>query len=258
MKIKRISENKYTVYDDEGRRIGKCSVTRREFSRIFTDAPVQFEISVSCTGECRDLLYGAAVTRARVLAAAENAPCRVYADISPTDKDALAVLTALGFINRDGIMRMYRPVTDERITQSVPRSCTIVRDFLDNEDELRRSLVRYNECFDAHNDVSWLREIASQENFARILMVSPTELCGELMVWTEGDTGVIGILQVARAWRRQGVASYLVEDARKYFSTLGMRRMSFDVWLSAPGNLPLARKSGYKKGEMLALYPELP
>ena len=62
---------------------------------------------------------------------------------------------------------------------------------------------------------------------------------------------------VARAWRRKGVGSYLVEDARKYFASIGLKDMSFDVWLSSPGCLPLARKCGFRKGEMVRLYPKL-
>lgn len=257
MKIKRTSENKYVALDEHELKIGSCSVARRELDRIFTDEPVQYVIKVSCDDECRDLLYGAAVTRARLIAMRESAPCRIFADLDVNDREGLEVLRALGFGGGDGINRMVRPVTDERITLPVPVHCTIVRDFLENEEERKKCLRRYNECFGEERDMAWLKKLSQKRDFARILMVSPSELCGELMVWSQGYTGVIGILQVARAWRRKGVGSYLVEDARKYFASIGLKDMSFDVWLSSPGCLPLARKCGFRKGEMVRLYPKL-
>ena len=88
-------------------------------------------------------------------------------------------------------------------------------------------------------------------------MVSPDDLCGELLVWTEDGEGVIGIIQTARRWRRQGVASYLIEDARLYFASLGLSCSHFDVWLEAPGCLPLARGLGYTGEDPLMLYSSL-
>ncbi len=257
MKIKRVSENKYIALDEHENRIGSCAVARKELPRVFADEPVQYVIKVTCDDECRDLLYGAAVTRARLIAQREGEPCRIFADLDVNDRQGLEVIRALGFGGSDGINRMTRPVTDERITLPVPVHCTIVRDFLENEDERKKCLRRYNECFGEERDASWLRKLSQRRDFVRILMVSPTELCGELMVWSQGYSGIIGILQVARAWRRRGVASYLIEDARKYFASINLKDMRFDVWLSSPGSLPLARKCGFKKGEMLRLYPKL-
>ena len=257
MKIKRVNENKYVALDEHDLKIGSCSVVRRELERIFPEEPVQYVIKVTCDDECRDLLYGAAVTRARLIAAREQEPCRIFADLDTKDAKGLEVIRALGFSGNDGLNRMTRRVTDERITLPVPVHCTIVRDFLENEEERKKCLRRYNECFGEERDMTWLKKLSQRRDFARILMVSPSELCGELMVWSEGYTGVIGILQVARAWRRRGVGSYLVEDARKYFASIGLNDARFDVWLSSPGCLPLARKCGFKKGEMLRLYPRL-
>ena len=257
MIIKRINDNRYVAEEENGKQAGSCSVSRMEQPRIFPTRPVQYVIRVKCSDECRDLLYGAAVTRARILASKESGPCRVYADIAATAKEDLELIQALGFHVRDGIMRMHREVTNERVTVPAPRNCTIVRDFLENPEELKKCLRRYNECFGVEYREKWLESIASLPDFARILMVSPEGLCGEVMVWSRDDTGVIGIIQTARAWRKKGVATYLLEDARKYFASLGLKRMTFDVWLSSPGCLPLARKAGYRKGEMLSIYPEL-
>ncbi|MCR4622345.1 MAG: GNAT family N-acetyltransferase [Clostridiales bacterium] len=257
MKIRRVNEDKYIALDDEGREIGRSAVKLKRLDRIFPDCPGQISVLVRANDECRDLLYGAAVTRARLLLKSQSERTRVYAKVSPEDKPALEVLSCLGFAPQDGIMRMTRQVTDEKISLTAPDNCTIVRDTLEDDGEKIRCLRRYNECFAAEKDVSWLEELASFDNFRRILMVSPDDMCGEVMVWTSGDTGIIGIIQTARRWRRQGVAAYLMEDARKYFASLGIPRESMDVWIKAPGNMPLALKAGFVKREMLAVYPVL-
>ena len=257
MKIRRSGENKYVALDEHDVKIGYCSVARKQLERIFPDAPTQYIIKVKCNDECRDLLFGAAVTRARLIAMKESEPCRIYADMDAGDQKGLEVIRALGFTGSDGINRMTRRVTDERISLPVPVHCTIVRDFLENEEERKKCLKRYNECFGEDCDMAWLRKLSQKRDFVRILMVSPSELCGEVMVWSQGYTGVIGIIQVARAWRRKGVGSYLIEDARKYFASIGLRDMTFDVWLSSPGCLPLAKKCGFRRGEMIRVYPGL-
>ena len=246
MKIRRLNEDKYIALDDDGREIGRSTVKLKRLDRIFPDCPGQISIHVVADDECRDLLYGAAVTRARLLLGRQQ-----------EDRPALEILSCMGFVPQDGIARMTRQVTDEKISLQAPPNCTIVRDTLEDDGEKIRCLRRYNECFGADKDIKWLEELASYDDFRRILMVSPEDLCGELMVWSSGDTGVIGIIQTARRWRLRGVASYLMEDARKYFASLGLSRESMDVWMKAPGSMPLARKAGFEKRETLAVYPVL-
>ena len=257
MKIKRLNEDKYIALDDDGREIGRSTVKLKRLDRIFPECPGQISIHVTADDECRDLLYGAAVTRARLLLSRQQEKTRVYAKISPEDRPAMEILSCMGFVPQDGIARMTRQVTDEKISLQAPPNCTIVRDTLEDDGEKIRCLRRYNECFGANKDIKWLEELTAYDDFRRILMVSPDDLCGELMVWSSGDTGVIGIIQTARRWRRRGVASYLMEDARKYFASLGLSRESMDVWMKAPGSVPLARKAGFEKRETLAVYPVL-
>ena len=255
MKIKRISVNKFAAYDDIGICRGQCVIRRRDLSRVYPDRPIQYEIVVSCDEDSRDLLWSAALTRARVVAAEEPLPSRVFTVLSPNDGETGELLTALGMKTDDGIVRYKKRVTGEKIYLPVPEGCAIRRDFLGKEDEMRKCLTRYNETFAREEKRDWLEEIASRPDFARILMVSPEELCGEALLWRSGSTGIIGVLQTVPKWRRQGVASYLMEDARKYFESIGVTNMAVDVRLSAPGNRALARKSGFSAGDTLTVYP---
>lgn len=257
MRIKRVSDNKYAAYNDDFERVGTCTVRRRDLSRIFPDRPVQYEIIVNSGEESRYLLWGAAVTRARMLAESEKRPSRIYTCLSVENEEERQILTDLGFSESDMIVRCVKSVTDEQVNLPIPYGCTIVRDYLTKENEIRMCLTRYNECFGTNENRSWLIGLSEKPDFARILMVSPDDLCGELMVWRSGKTGVIGIIQTARRWRGKGVASYLIEDARKYFATLGLENISFDVWLASPGCKELASGSGFKKTGIIELRPEI-
>lgn len=249
-------ENTFVAYESDGSSVGTCSVQPRRMG-LFPDMPRQYVIRAEGDPRALHILYGATVARARILAARSPAPARVYAEVAVDDAESLEVLHALGFSDGDGVVRTYRRVNARANARMLPEDCTIVRDFLADETERRFFLERYNACFGTRCGEEWLEEITEQPDFARILMVSPNDLCGELLVWTENGEGVIGIIQTARRWRRQGVASYLIEDARLYFASLGLDYSHFDVWLEAPGCLPLARSLGYDGEDPLILYPSM-
>ena len=65
------------------------------------------------------------------------------------------------------------------------------------------------------------------------------------------------MIQTARRWQRRGVASYLMDDARLYFKSIGVKDMQMDVWKSVPGALPLANAAGYIGDKPILVYPEL-
>lgn len=255
MKIKRISVNKFAAYDEIGICRGQCVIRRRDLSRVYAARPIQYEIAVTCDEESRDLLWSAAVTRARVVAAEEPLPSRVFTVLRTDDGETAELLTALGMSMDDGLVRYHKRVTGEKVYLPIPALCAIRRDFLAKEDEMRKCLTRYNETFAENKKRDWLEDIAARPDFARILMVSTEELCGEALLWRSGASGVIGVLQTAPKWRRKGVASYLMEDARKYFESIGIMNMTVDVRLSAPGNRALAKKNGFIADETVLVYP---
>ena len=250
-------ENTFVARDDRKRRLGVAGVSVRSMETVFPNRPIQYIIRMDAHESALAALYGAAIAHIRMLNCENDLPARAYAEVNVGDEEALRVLEALGFQNTDGVMRMYRNVTGEENVYLPPRGCTIVRDFLNDPIERKFFLERYNSCYGLNNDEKWLEDITSQNDFARILMVSPDDLCGELLVWTEEDEGVIGMIQTARRWQRRGVASYLMEDARLYFRSLGIPYSRMDVWMKAPGAMKLARAAGYTDEEPILLYPEM-
>lgn len=249
-------ENTFVARGDDGEIAGVSTVSPR-YMTLFSDRPSQYVVSARGDGRALHVLYGAAVARARALAQEAAKPARIYAEVKVGDETSLEVLRALGFRDGDGVVRMYRPVTSQLNLRRMPAGCSVVRDFLADPTERKFFLERYNAYYGLKNDDEWLTELTSQPDFARILMVSPDDLCGELLVWSENGAGVIGIIQTARKWRRQGVASYLIEDARLYFASLSLDYSQFDVWLRAPGCKPLALSGGYSGGDPVMLYPEM-
>ena len=247
-------ENSFIAYDDLKQDVGSCTVEARHMS-MFPECPWQIVISAQDDERALHVLYGAAVARARVLAQEMGVHARVYAEVPVGDEAALSVLEALGFACEDGVSRMYREVTNRPNIKHLPEGCTIVRDFLADAEERKFFLERYNACFGTKYDEEWLDELTGRNDFARILMVSPDDLCGELAVWSEDGAGVIGMIQTAKRWRRRGVATYLLEDARLYFDSLGLDYSRFDVWMQSPGCPELAMHADYSDGDPVILYP---
>ena len=250
-------EDTFVARSDKNKLLGVCTVSLRNMSTLFPDCPLQYVIQIDADDVSKAALFGAAVAHVRMLHYQTNAPARAYAEVEVGDKESLRVLEALGFQTTDGVVRMHRMVTGEDNYHLLPPGCTIVRDFLNDPMERRFFLERYNACYDLNNDEKWLNEIISQSDFARILMVSTEDLCGELLVWTENGKGVIGMIQTARRWQRMGVASYLMDDARLYFKSIGIHDAQMDVWKSAPGAMQLANAAGYSGETPILLYPEM-
>lgn len=250
-------EDTFVARTDRNKLLGVCTVSKRNMEMLFPDCPTQYVIRTEGDPASLAALYGAAVARIRMLHFKKNTRARAYAEVEVDDEESLNVLEALGFRMTDGVVRMHRKVTGEDNYHLLPSGCTIVRDFLSDPVERRFFLERYNSCYDLNNDEEWLDDIVCQPDFARILMVSTEDLCGELLVWTENDKGIIGMIQTARRWQRRGVASYLMDDARLYFKSIGVKDMQMDVWKSVPGALPLANAAGYIGDKPILVYPEL-
>jgi len=256
MRIVRESDNRYTAYDDNNIEAGFCTVTRRELPRIFPERPVQIEICVSAGNDSRFVLYGAAVTRARFLAQQEKQPCRVYAVVEPSETADLSVLQELGFERSDGVCRMTRGIPGAIQSIELPQNMIVIKDTLESETEKQKCLRRYNECFGENKDMDWLDELTLKSGFTRILLVSD-RLCGEVLLWSTGLEGIVGVIQVPQALRRNGYATLLMEESRKYFASTGMEKITFDAWRRSPGCWKLAAKAGFTPSKMILEYPEM-
>jgi GNAT superfamily N-acetyltransferase len=251
-------ENTFIALDELESKIGEASVQESMTPVLCPDRPHQILVRASCDAAAENALLGAATTRALVLARQKpNVPALVYCECSPGDAGRLSALEALGYRDEDGLVRTRRALKHGPIVRKLPQGCTIVRDYLADESESKFFLERYNLMFGRSRDMAWLKALKRMPDFARLLVIAPTGLAGEMAVWSEGKTGVIGIVQTTPAWQRKGVASYLMDLARWYFLDRGLSDAYFDVRTRLTGATRLAATSGFRPAEMLTRYPAI-
>lgn len=251
-------ENTFIALDDLEERIGEASVRESVTPVLCPERPHQILVRAKCEPAAENALLGAATTRALVLARQKaDMPSLVYCECAPGDAARMSALEALGYRDEDGLVRTRKALKHGPIVQKLPPSCTIVRDYLADEKECKFFLERYNLMFGRSRDMAWLKGLKRMPDFARLLVVSPGGLAGEMVVWSEGGSGVIGIVQTTPSWQRKGVASYLMDLARWYFLDRGLSDAFFDVRTRLTGAARLAATSGFRPAEMLMRYPSI-
>lgn len=251
-------ENTFIALDDLEERIGEASVRESVTPVLCPERPHQVLVRAKCEPAAENALLGAATARALVLARQKaDMPSLVYCECAPGDAARMSALEALGYRDEDGLVRTRKALKHGPIVQKLPPSCTIVRDYLADEKECKFFLERYNLMFGRSRDMAWLKGLKRMPDFARLLVVSPGGLAGEMVVWSEGGSGVIGIVQTTPSWQRKGVASYLMDLARWYFLDRGLSDAFFDVRTRLTGAARLAATSGFRPAETLMRYPSI-
>lgn len=249
-------ENTFIALDELESKIGEAGVQECMVPALCPERPHHILVRASCGPEAESALLGAATTRALVLARrSPGVPALVYAECAPGDAGRLSALEALGYRDEDGLVRTRKILKPGPIIRRLPAGCTIVRDYLADETEARFFLERYGAMFGRSRDAAWLKALRHMPDFARLLVVSPGGLAGEMVVWAEDGCGVVGIVQTTPAWQHKGVASYLMELARLYWLDRGCREAYFDVRTRLLGAARLAATSGFRPAEKLMRYP---
>ncbi len=251
-------ENAFVALDDLETKIGEASVQGSMVPALCPERPHQILVRASCEAAAEDALLGAATTRALVIARQKpGVPALVYAECAPGDAARMGALMALGYRDEDGLVRTVRALRHGPIYRHLPQGCTIVRDYLADENESKYFLERYNAMFGRSRDMAWLKGLKKLPDFARLLMIAPTGLAGEMVVWSDSGRGVVGIALTSPAWQRKGVASYLMDLARLYFLDRGLTEAYFDVRTRLIAAARLAATSGFRPAQMLMRYPAI-
>ena len=247
-------ENCFEAIDKRsGKRLGACTIYVQENENLFPNRPVRIYMEIE-GDPAPDALLGAAVARAKELAAQYKRPARIFTQAEPEDEARLASLVAIGFRDSDGLVDMQRRLPYVR-SADLPAGCVTVIDDLDDPIEQKYFLERYNQLFCEDNDFEWLENLRSHKEFKRILIVSPTGMCGEAVIWHEGKKGVIAWLHTARKWRRMGVAHALLDLACKEFTRCDMDFASAEIQVRVPGLLKVMEASDFKQTRLVMRYP---
>ncbi len=130
-------------------------------------------------------------------------PALVYAECAPGDAARMGALMALGYRDEDGLVRTVRALRHGPIYRHLPQGCTIVRDYLADENESKYFLERYNAMFGRSRDMAWLKGLKKLPDFARLLMIAPTGLRRDGGLVGFGR-GVVRIALTSPAGRERG------------------------------------------------------
>lgn len=247
-------ENCFEAIDERsGKTLGSCTIYVQENENLFPNRPVRIYIDI--TGDpAPDALLGAAVARAKEIAAQFKRPARIFTQVSPEDEVRLTSLSVLGFRDNDGLVDMQRKLPYV-YGVDLPTGCVTVVDDLDDPLEQRYFLERYNQLYCEENDFEWLEELRKHKDFKRVLIVSPAGMVGETVIWHEGKKGVVFWLHTARKWRRKGIAHALLDLACKEFTRCDIDFASAEIQARIPNLLKVMEASDFKQTRLIMRYP---
>ena len=248
------AEDTFEALDERtGATIAACAVYAQSCPELFPARPTRIYIDIS-EQPAPDALLGAAVARAKELAAQSGKPARIFAQVEPDDDARMASLMALGFKDSDGLVRMRRDLPAPQPGE-LPYGCVLVRDELDDPIEQKYFLERRNQLYSEERGFEWLQDFRSRDGFGRILIVSQTGMVGEVIRWKEDGAGVIGWLHVAKKWRRRGISQRLIELACADLYDADLYRAEAEIQARVPNLLHAMEKAGFRQSELLFRYP---
>ena len=248
------TENTFEAIDERsGANLGLCTIYVHECAQLFPARPTRIYLDIQ-GDPAPDALLGASVARAKEIALQKGGPCRVFTQVEPEDAERMRALAALGFRDSDGLVRMRRELPAAP-TGEMPIGCVVVRYDLDDPIEQKYFLERYNQLFSETYDFEWLQDFRNREGFARILIVAPTGMAGEMVIWREGDAGVIGWLYCSKKWRRMRVAQRMLELACAEFEENGLQRAEAEVQARIPNILRVMERAGFRQAGLILRYP---
>lgn len=247
-------ENCFEAIDEHsGSKLGGCTIYTQENESLFPARPVRVYMEIE-GDPAPDALLGAAVARAKEVAALYKRPSRIFTQVEPDDEARLTSLTALGFRDNDGLVDMQRRLPYVYGVE-LPAGCVTVIDDLDDPLEQKYFLERYNLLYGEENDFEWLQALRSHAEFKRILIVAPTGMAGETVIWQEGKKGVVFWLHTARKWRRMGIAHALLDLACKEFTRNNMDYVSAEIQARIPNLLKVMEAADFKQTKLIMRYP---
>ena len=247
-------ENTFAAIDERsGEELGACTIYCDDNPVLYPARP--FQVRLQLEGHpIPYALLGAAVARGREICTGSGKFCRLYTRCDPDDNDMLDMLLPMGFKDNDGLVKMQLQLPfacDYRL----PTGCVVVKDDLSDAMEQKFFLERYNELYNTAHDFEWLRSYIDRDGFTRILTVSPTGMAGEILIWRENYTGVIGYIQTSKRWRRLGVATCMLGLACEEFERANLFCAEASVRVKIPHVLKLMEKAGFKQTDLLMRYP---
>lgn len=247
-------ENTFVAIDERsGDVLGSSVIYVDENPMLYPIRPLQVRIHLENT-PVPDALLGATIARAKEICIRSEKFSRIFVHCAPDNYELLDSLIPFGFQDNDGLIRMQLRLPAKHDFKA-PAGCAVVYDNLSDPLERKYFLERYNQLYNVDRDMAWLAQYVDRPDFMRILTVAPTGMAGEVLIWREGYSGVIGYLQTSKRWRRLGVASYMLSLACEAFEQQNLYCAEANIRARYPHMLKLMSKVGFTQSELLMRYP---
>lgn len=247
-------ENTFCAIDERSGEVLGSSVIYTDYNpTLYPVRPLQVRIQLDGS-DVPDTLLGATIARARVICVDSGEFSRIFVHCSPNDTALMERLEPFGFQDNDGLVRMQLRLPAPRSFKA-PAGCAVVYDNLSDPLERKYFLERYNKLYNVDRDLAWLSQFIDRPDFMRILTVAPTGMVGEILIWRESYSGVIGYIQTSKRWRRLGVASYMISLACEVFEQQDLYCAEANIRVRYPHMLKLTSGIGFTQSELLMRYP---
>lgn len=249
--------NTFLAVDELENRLGKCCVVPSYVGELIHDRPMEYKISVESDDPViRQQLLGTAFSRAMLLADQQGMNARIYAECRPEDEEMLALFSTIGMIDNDAIIEMSRAVVGGANLSRLPDGCIFVVDDLSSQAERNFFVERQTRLFGRENAAAWTDELLHKKGMRRLLLANREGLVGETVCYIDADGyGVIEEVYTAPAWRRRGVATFLMEEARRYFYEKGLSGCRLNVRIKMTAMTRTASALGYRRSKVLLRLP---
>ena len=249
--------NTFVAVDELENRLGKCRVVPSYVGELIPDRPMEYKISVKSDDPAvRQQLLGTAFSRAMMLADRQGINARVYAECRTDDEQMLALFSSIGMIDNDALIEMKRAVVGGSNLSSVPEGCIFIVDDLSSQAERNYFVERQTRLFGRENAAVWTEELLQKQGMRRLLLANREGLVGEAVCYIgEDGCGVIEEVYTVPAWRRRGVATFLMEEVRRYFFENGLSECRLNVRVKMTAMMRTAAALGYRRSKVIARLP---
>jgi GNAT superfamily N-acetyltransferase len=249
-------ENIFQAYDGNEQRCGMAAVAEYINHAVLPERPLNYYLTLEGFARARDMLFGAAYARARILRAKHpELPARIYASCSPRDPERLMFFGEMGFRDTDSEYVMRRVLrADDRLPKP-PVGTRIAATRLSSDEACERLLSRMNPYSVTARGMDWLDRARSEHFFAAYAVLEEDRILGEALINGYGAEGRVLMIYTLPKYRRHGVARALLAAADGMFIEQGYKGATALVWERCRAAMELFETCGYSKASQSILYP---
>lgn len=249
--------NVFVAVDEIENTLGYCRVEPSYIGELIPERPMEYKIFIEGEDEVvRQQLLGTAFSRAMLLASETGLNTRIYAECSADDEKQLELFATIGMIDNDALIQMTRPVVGDSNLMKMPAGCIFIVDDLSNSIERNYFMERQVELFGRKNITEWTDTLLARRGMRRMLLANRDGLVGEVVCWIDKNgQGVIEEVYTAPAWRRMGVATFLMEEVRRYFYKNGLNECRLNVRIKMTHMVRTAAALGYRQSNVIMRLP---